>query len=113
MFNITGKHIEITDAIRTYAEKKTSKLPRFYNGITQVEVIVEGQDGINKGVEIIVRGEHGVIFVANETGDDAYACIVTAVHKLEQQLRRKKTKERNNKHIVRKNEQGFDESEIG
>ena len=111
MFNITGKHIEITDAIRTYAEEKTSKLPRFYDGITKIEVVIEGQEGINKNVEIIVRGEHGVIFVANETGSDVYASIITAVHKLEQQLRRKKTKERNNKHIVPENEPRFDESE--
>jgi len=111
LFNITGKHIEITDAIRTYAEEKTSKLPRFYDGITKIEVVIEGQEGINKNVEIIVRGEHGVIFVANETGSDVYASIIAAVHKLEQQLRRKKTKERNNKHIVPENEPRFDESE--
>ncbi|MDD5459224.1 MAG: ribosome-associated translation inhibitor RaiA [Phycisphaerae bacterium] len=112
LFNITGKHIDITDALRGYAEEKTSKLPRFYNGITQVEVVIEGQEGISQNVEIIVRGEHGVVFVANEIGDDVYASIVSAVHKLEQQLRRKKSKERNNKHIVSENKHGFDESEM-
>ncbi|MHC4763342.1 MAG: HPF/RaiA family ribosome-associated protein, partial [Planctomycetota bacterium] len=33
-----------------------------------------------------------------ETGDNAYTCIDVAIHKLERQLSRKKTKQRNNKH---------------
>ena len=38
------------------------------------------------------------MFVVTEAGEDAYKCIDAAVHKMERQLRRKKTKERNNKH---------------
>ena len=99
LFTITGKHITITDAIRAHAEEKTSKLPRFYSGVNQVEVIVDGNDtGANVAVEIIARGEHSNVFVATETGEDAYQCIDAAVHKLESQLRRKKTKERDDKH---------------
>jgi putative sigma-54 modulation protein len=99
-FTISGKHIEITDAIRTYAQEKTSKLPRYYDGVNQVEVVVDGSRGANKmSVEIIARGEHGVVFVATGTGESAYPCIDGAVHKLEQQLRKKKAKERDDKHM--------------
>ena len=99
LFKISGKHISITDAIRAHAEEKTGKLPRYYNGINQVEVVVDGSDGGNNvSVEIIARGEHSNIFVATDAGEDAYQCIDLAVHKLERQLRRKKTKERDNKH---------------
>ena len=42
LFTISGKHIEITEAIKIYAEKKTSKLPRYYNSINQIEVIIAG-----------------------------------------------------------------------
>jgi len=97
-FTITGKHMEITDAIRSHAEEKTSKLPRYYNSINQVEVIVDGSDGGHVSVEIIARGEHSNLFVATESGEDAYQCIDVASHKLERQLTRKKTRERNNKH---------------
>lgn len=100
LFTISGKHIEITDAIREHAQDKAEKLPRYYNSINQVEVIVEGNDGGMPSVEIIARGEHGNFFVAKETGEDTYACIDVAVHKVERQIRRKKEKERNNKHIV-------------
>jgi len=99
-FTISGKHVTITDSIRAYAEEKTSKLPRYYDGISQVEVIVDSTHGVNKvSVEIIARGEHGNLFVATEAGSDAYPCIDGAVHKLEQQLRKKKTKERDDKHV--------------
>jgi len=100
LFTITGKHIDITEAIKSHAEQKTSKLPRYYNSINQVEVIIGGKPGGNIDVEIIARGEHSKVFVVTETGEDAYKCIDVAVHKLERQLRRKKGKERNNKHII-------------
>jgi putative sigma-54 modulation protein len=100
LFTITGKHVTITDAIRAYAEEKTSKLPRYYSGVNQVEVIVDGNEtGAGIAVEIIARGEHSNVFVATESGEDAYQCIDAAAHKLESQLRRKKTKERDDKHV--------------
>jgi len=98
LFTITGKHINVTEAIKRHAEEKTSKLPKYYNSINQIEVIIDGGQGGNTSVEIIARAEHSKIFVVTETGEDAYKCIDVAVHKLERQLRRKKTKERNSKH---------------
>jgi len=98
LFVITGKHFEITEAVKNYAEQKTSKLPRYYNIINKIDVIVEGSEGGRSSVEIIASAEHNKVFIAKESGEDAYACIDTAVHKLERQLRRKKEKERNNKH---------------
>jgi len=98
LFTISGKHIDITEAIRRHAEEKTSKLPKYYNSINQVEVIIDGNQGGNTSVEIIARGEHSKVFIVTETGEDAYQCIDLAVHKLERQLRRIKGKERDNKH---------------
>ncbi len=99
LFTITGKHIEITDAMRKHAEEKTSKLPKYYNSIDQVEVIIDSsQGGGNVYVEIIARAQHSKIFVGTETGQDAYQCIDMAVHKLERQLRRVKSRERDDKH---------------
>jgi putative sigma-54 modulation protein len=98
LFTISGKHIEITQAIREHAEEKTSKLPKYYNSINQVEVIIDGGQGGSTSVEIIARAEHSKVFVGTETGEDAYRCIDMAVHKIESQLRRAKSKERDDKH---------------
>lgn len=98
LFTISGKHIEITEAMKQHAQEKTSKLPRYYNSINQIEVIVDGGEGAGARVEIIARAEHSKVFVGTETGEDAYRCIDMAVHKLERQLRKTKSKERDNKH---------------
>jgi len=98
LFTITGKHIDITEAVRRYAEKKTSKLPKYYNSINQVEVIIDGEPNGNTSVEIIARAEHSKIFIVKESGDNTYKCIDVAVHKLQRQLMKKKGKERDNKH---------------
>lgn len=98
LFTISGKHIEITESIKGHAEVKASKLPKYYNSINQVEVIIDGNQGGSMSVEVIARAEHSKIFVGTETGEDAYRCIDMAVHKIERQLRRAKGKERDNKH---------------
>lgn len=98
LFNITGKHIDITEAIKNHAQQKTAKMTKFYNSVNQVEVIIDGSTGGQNSVEIIARAEHSKVFIASESGDDIYKCIDLTVHKLERQLRRKKTRERNNKH---------------
>jgi putative sigma-54 modulation protein len=98
LFSISGRHIEITEALKKYAEQKTAKLPRYYNGINRMEVILDGEQSGNIGIEIIARGEHSKVFIVTEKGQDAYKCIDSAVHKLTRQLRRKKGREHDNKH---------------
>jgi len=99
LITISGKHIEITESIKKHAEDKASKLPKYYNSVNQVEVIIDGNQGSGVSVEIIARAEHSKVFVGTENGEDAYRCIDMAIHKLERQLRRAKTKERDKKHI--------------
>ena len=97
LFTITGKHIEVTEAMKQHAERKAAKLPRYYDSINQIEVIIDGSQGGKTSVEIIARAEHSKVFIVTEIGDDPYRCIDFAVPKLERQLRRKKGKERDNK----------------
>jgi putative sigma-54 modulation protein len=97
-FNMTGKHVEITDALRKHALDKVSKFPRYYNNINQVEVKIERNEGHLPTVEVIARGEHSKLFVATESGADVYACIDLATHKIERQLTKMKARERDNKY---------------
>jgi putative sigma-54 modulation protein len=97
LFTITGKHIEITEAIRSHAKEKADKLPRFFDQVSHVDVIVDaGQSGM-PSVEIVVRAEHFGDIVAHEVGPDAYTCIDLAMHKMERQLKKIKEKHRDNK----------------
>ena len=98
LFTIRGKHVDITEAVRMHAEEKTSKLPRYYDSINHVEVLIDSSEGGKIGVEIIARAEHNKIFIVTETGQEPCRCIDVAVRKLERQLKRQKGKERDNKH---------------
>jgi putative sigma-54 modulation protein len=96
---VIGKHIEMTDAVKARIEDKVSGLPRFYNSILDVEVIVEGsKDGASSSVEIIARARHNRVFIGKQTDPDMYACVDEAVKKVERQLTKQKQKERDNKH---------------
>jgi putative sigma-54 modulation protein len=96
---IVGKHIAITDSIRERIEEKVESLPKFYNNVLSVEVIIEGgKDGQQCSVEVIARGKHNHTFISKELGQDLYACVDDAVKKVERQLVKQKEKERDNKH---------------
>jgi putative sigma-54 modulation protein len=96
---IIGKHIAITDTIKDRIEEKVSGLPRFYSSLLDCEVIVEsGKDGVLTSVEVIARGKHNHTFIGKENGQDMYACVDSAVKKVERQLVKIKQKERDNKH---------------
>jgi putative sigma-54 modulation protein len=101
LLRISGKHTDVPASVKSYALEKASKLPKFYDVINQIEVIVDGKEGSkevgNIAVEIIARAERKKIFVVKEKGSDVYACIDLATHKLEQQLKKTKTKERDEK----------------
>jgi len=99
LFTISGKHIEITDAIRAHAKEKVEKLPRFFNQISHIEVLLDASQGSMPSVEIIARAEHFGDIIAKDTGPDAYTCIDMAVHKLERQLKKIKEKQRDNKFV--------------
>jgi len=86
--------------MRLRAQEKTSHLPKYYSSINQIEVVVDGSEGGSIMVEIIARAEHSKVFVGSERGQDAYQCIDMAAHKLERQLRRIKSRERDNKHAA-------------
>jgi ribosome hibernation promoting factor len=94
---ISARHMDVTEALRTYAEEKATKLQKYYDRLQEIEVIFDaGKDNVK--VEMIVNAEHRNMFIANHDEGDAYACIDGCVHKLERQLSEHKQMHRNRKH---------------
>jgi putative sigma-54 modulation protein len=94
---VVGRHMEVTEALKSYAEQKATKLEKYYDLIQEIEVVLENTKDMQR-VEIIVNAEHRNVFVAHHNEGDAYACIDGCVHKLERQLTEHKKKFRNRKH---------------
>lgn len=99
-FKISGRHLEITPAIREYAEQKTARLPRFFDRIQSISVIIDKHDPQHFEVEIVVDIEHAKDIITKRTSEDVYAGIDKAVDKAERQLTDHKEKLRNRKHIA-------------
>ena len=95
---ISGRHLEITPAIRSYAEEKAAKLPKFYDLIQRVELILDVAQTKLMKAEVVVIAEHKNKFVAVHEGEDLYGCIDQAIHKVQTQLTSHKERFRNRKH---------------
>lgn len=97
-FHVTGRHIEITAPIRDYAEEKLTRLPRYFDRVSSIEVVADKSDPKHFALEVIVHAEHTSPFIAKTSGDDLYACIDGAFDKLERQLTDHKSKLVDRKH---------------
>lgn len=94
---VASRHMDVSEALRTYAEQKVGKLEKYYDRIQEIEVVFDAsKDGTQ--VEMIVNAEHNNMFIARHDQGDAYACIDGCVDKLERQLSEHKDKYRNRKH---------------
>ena len=89
--------MDVTAALKTYAEQKANKLTKYYDRIQEIEVVFDRGQGPDR-VEMIVNAEHKNMFIAHHDEGDAYACIDGCVDKLERQLTEHKEKIRNRKH---------------
>ena len=90
---VNARHMEVTDAMRDYAESKIAKLERFYDGIQSIEVILD-KEAEHALVEIVVTAKRRNTFVATHRDNDLYASIDQCVGKMSEQLRRHKDRVR-------------------
>lgn len=88
--NITGHHVELTPALRQFVEKKFSKLERFFEQITSVQVTLT-VDKLRQIAESDIKVAGGEIHASSES-EDMYASIDQLMDKLERQLIKHKEK---------------------
>jgi putative sigma-54 modulation protein len=93
--DVIGKHMEITDPILKYAESKTQKLLKFFDGTQQITVVCEQGKHGSFDVELRVDVVKHKDFIARCSAGDLYECIDLAVDKATRQLRDFKEKLKN------------------
>lgn len=92
---ISCRHGHVSDATRSYIERKCEHIVTLFERVTEIEVIVDFEGGEENGrvlVEIQVDAEHKHDFVAKETGEDVGHTFDATLHKVEQQVRKYKEK---------------------
>lgn len=88
--NITGHHIEITDAMREFITTKFTRLEQHFDRINQVHVVVR----VEKIMQIIEATLHinGGEIHASAESQDMYAATDSIIDKLTRQLTKHKDK---------------------
>lgn len=88
--DITGRQMDITPALRDYVNSKVAKAEKYISRSFGAHVILE-VDKLRHIAEIILNVK-GAQITAREEADEMYASIDGAMSKVEQQLRRYKSK---------------------
>ncbi|QSX07999.1 ribosome-associated translation inhibitor RaiA [Alkalibacter rhizosphaerae] len=87
---VYGKNIDVTAGMKSMLEKKLSRLDKYFNPEVDATATMSTQKG--KHILEVTIPINGTILRAEESSDDMYASIDSAVDKLEGQLRKHKTK---------------------
>lgn len=91
IYQMIGRNIDISEAMKNYAEDKLEKLERFSDQIIDARVVMaydsKKQTDAPAKVEVQLNIPNGVLR-AEERGQDSYAAIDKVVDKLERQLKR-------------------------
>ena len=95
---VSSRHMQITPDVRSYAEGKAEKLPRYFDRIQAIEVKVDHDHKEEFEAELVVEAEHTRPFVARASGPDIYRCIDQASERAERQISEHKDRLRNRKH---------------
>ena len=88
--NVSGHHIEVTDALRGYVESKIEKIERHFDLVADVNCVLTVEKLRHKA-EARVNVNGGTIY-ADNTEEDMYAAIDGLVDKLERRVRKYKEK---------------------
>ena len=88
---VTGRHVEITDAIRDYAHKKIEGLHLDYPRIMEAKIILDVQQRL-QSAEIILFCANHIVIEVKSTADDLYAAIDESISKIARRMRKFKTR---------------------
>lgn len=89
--NVKGRNIEITDALRSYVEKKLAKLEKHFRDAKEANVTMSVHRGMHI-VEVQLEGDGILLRSEERRGTDMYGSIDQVVEKLEGRARKFKGK---------------------
>lgn len=87
---VTGKNIDVTDALRDNTLKKINKLDKYFNPDVEAQVTLSVQKN-HHIIEVTIPFD-GVILRGEESTEDMYTSIDKVLDKLERQIRKHKTR---------------------
>jgi putative sigma-54 modulation protein len=100
-FEYTGRHIDVTPALKNHVEEHFGRLNHLFDGDNaKAHVIIEVEKNRNRS-EVVVKWRREVL-TANTTNADMYKSLSQTIDKIEKQALRLKTKITDKHHKVKK-----------
>jgi putative sigma-54 modulation protein len=96
---VSARHGHLSPASQSKITAKVSRLKRYFDRITALNVTVDLENSALPAVEIVASAEHFHDMVSHEHSGQLWRSVDGAVQKLEQQLRKHKEKIRDHNHI--------------
>lgn len=95
--NVSGRHLEVTAALRDYVTSKLGRLERREARITHADVMLNVEK-LQHRVDATIRLAGGELFATAEA-DDMYAAVDALADKLDRQLDKHKGKVQGRQHV--------------
>ena len=87
---VSGKNIEVTNALKERVEKKLSKFEKYFNPDTEANATLTVEK--NRHIIEVTIPFNGIILRGEEATEDMYSSIDNVVEKLESQIAKYRTK---------------------
>ena len=88
--SVSGRHLEITNPLRTYIDEKFNRLERHFDKINSLQVILSPEHNAHKAESTIMLT--GTEVHASAEASDMYAAIDLLTDKLDRQILKHKNK---------------------
>jgi len=108
--NLSGHHVEITDAIRNHVNEKLSRLEKHFDKVGNINVILTVENVRHRAEATLHVSGHDIFADATDTDENMYAAIDALADKLDRQV--KKYKEKVTNHLHNKHSSDYPVEEI-
>ncbi|MBF0329077.1 MAG: ribosome-associated translation inhibitor RaiA [Nitrospirae bacterium] len=81
---VNGRHLEVTPALKSYAEEKIGKFEKYLSNITEATVTISVEKYRHKA-EVLIK-VNGALIQAESVTSEVYSAIDEVVEKLEKQV---------------------------
>ena len=91
--SVTFRHTQPTDALKRYAEEKLNKIGKYFYRPLEAHVVLSVDSRDRQLAEVTLQAR-GMTIHGREQTEDLYSAIDLVMDKVEQQIRKYKTKTR-------------------
>lgn len=96
-FSVTFRHMEATEALKSYAKERMEKIRKYFPDPISVNVVMSTERGYQHRVDVSLKLHNGLTVAGHEMTENMYSSIDLVAAKIERQVRKYKDKLRTHK----------------